>query len=113
MGLATIFREALDAIKTAHADLAVAVVIGGVSGTGTRDSRTDAADLTVNGEVGVSSSRVRVNADTFAKPANGDAITVGGEKCLVNDVRTDGAGAFYVIEYQVQRPVTFDPDHVL
>lgn len=110
MSLTTIFREALDAIKSAHPELTVAVVIGGVAGTGTKDARTDVGALNINGESGVSSSRVRVNADDFTKPANGEAITVNLEACIVNDVRTDGAGAFYLIEYQVQRPVKFSAD---
>jgi hypothetical protein len=104
MGLATIFQDALDAIKTAHPDLVVAVVIGGVAGTGTRDTRTDVASLVDNGEVGGSSGRVRVNSDDFTKPENGATITVGSDSCFIGDVQTDGAGAFYVISYQLQKP---------
>lgn len=107
MGLATIFQDALDAIKTAHPDLSVAVVIGGVTGTGTRDTRTDAVDLGINGETGLSSGRVRVNTSVFSKPERGSTITVAGQSVFVGNVNTDGAGAFYIIDYQLQRPVTF------
>lgn len=106
MSLATIFREALDAIKSAHPELAVAVVIGGKAGTGTKDAQRDAASLTDSGEMGLSTCRIRVNADAFTKPGKGESITVGTDACLVLDVQTDGAGAFFIIEYQVQRPIT-------
>lgn len=107
MSLTTIFRDALDAIKTAHPELTVAVTIGGIVGTGTKDVQNDAVNLTDSGEMGISSGRVRVNADDFTKPGRGVAITVGVDDCLVMDVRTDGVGAFYVIDYQLQRPVKF------
>jgi len=110
MSLTTIFRDALDAIKAAHPELTVAVTIEGKTGTGTKDTLSDASTLTENGETGISSSRVRVNADYFTKPGKGATITVGTNACFVLDVRTDGVGAFYVIEYQVQKPVTFSGD---
>lgn len=105
MTLTTIFRDALDAIKAAHPELTVAVISGGVTGTGTKDTSLDAASLTDNGEVGATSSRVRLSAGEFSKPAKGATITIGGEACFVLDVRTDGVGAFYVVEYQVQSPI--------
>ena len=110
MSLTTIFREALDAIKDEYPEITVAVIINGKTGTGTQDVRNDAAVLTNEGEAGVSSSRVRVNANDFDKPGRGDTITVGGKDCFALDVQTDGVGAFYVIEYSLQRPVTFLDD---
>jgi len=106
MSLTTIFRDAFDAIKTAHPELTVAVIIGGVVGTGTRDTSTDAVNLTDSGETGISSGRVRVSAGDFSKPARGDVITVNGLACFSGDVQTDAVGAFYIIPYQVQKPVT-------
>jgi hypothetical protein len=104
MTLTTIFREAVDAIKTAHPELAVAVVSGAASTTGTKATATGSAALADMGEGGSDIGSVRVSADAFAKPAAGATITVGGSACTVMGVDTDGVGAFWVISYQLQKP---------
>ena len=104
MSLTTTFRNAANAIKTAHPELSVAVVSGGVSATGLKATATDTAALADMGEAGASVGQARVNADAFVEPAKGATITVGGVACTVTACRTDGAGAFYVIEYAEQKP---------
>jgi hypothetical protein len=104
MSLATIFRGAADAILSAHPELAVAVVYGGTTTTGMKATVTGDAALANMGETGQTTGQVRVSAAAISEPAEGGTITVGGVACFVTGVETDGAGAFYVIQYAKQKP---------
>jgi hypothetical protein len=104
MGLEAIFRDAASAIKTAHPELTVTVTYAGASVTALRGTGTRAAAFADMGEMGNASSTIWVDASAFAEPAKGATITVGATACFVMSVRMDGAGAFWIIEYQEQKP---------
>jgi hypothetical protein len=85
-------------------EMVVAVVIDGKSGSGLR---VNEAQETVfdgdKGEVGATTATVRVSAATFARPAKGATILVGGAPAIVQ--RVDGSGALWVIQYRRVRQV--------
>jgi len=112
MNLKDRFQNAFNAFKTAHPEAVVSVTISGKSGSGTKGVAVDGASLADAGEVGLSSGTVRVSTADFSKPGKGAAITVGSDACLVVNVRTDQVGAFYLIDYQLQKTVTGTGDIV-
>lgn len=84
--------------------MSVAVVIGGVAGTGLRVDQMQVTEFGQAGETGATTARVRVSGATFAsRPTNGQTILVGGEACIVT--QASGSGILWVIDYQKVRPV--------
>ena len=103
MSITTTAQAALAAIAAAHSDLAVAVIIDGVSGTGLLVSEPQSTDFGPNGETGVTTGTVRVSKVAFtAKPERGATIKVGSDSVVVTNV--DGL-AMWVIQYRKVRPV--------
>jgi len=102
MSLVADARAALASMITAESEFAVAVVIRGVSGSGFSVGTNAATDFGPNGETGVISATVRVDASTFARPDKGETIRVAGSPAIVESV--EGV-AFWVIRYQKVRAV--------
>lgn len=103
MTLTADIRTELAAIIAANSDLAVTVVIDGVSGTGLRVGSMQATEFGENGETGVTTEAVRVSGATFERPDKGKTILIGGDPCVVTEV--DGSGIVWVIRYRKARPV--------
>jgi hypothetical protein len=87
--IAAAAQAALAALAAANPELVVAVVIGSVSDTGIRVTRSGtAATMGARGDAGFGADRVRVSAATFTEvPTVGSTVTVGGVR-----VRVDNAG---------------------
>jgi len=95
-------RTALAEIQADVPEMSVAVVIGGVAGTGLDVGATGATDFGQYGETGQEVGTVRVSSATFAKPTHGQTILVRGESVVVTSI----AGvALWIIQYRKARPV--------
>jgi hypothetical protein len=102
MSIVTEARAALATEITAEPEFAVAVVIGGTSGTGFDVGTMGTTDFGVNGETGVDVGTVRVSAAAFPKPERGQTIRVRGEPVIVTNI---AGTALHVIQYRKVRPV--------
>lgn len=100
----TVFRDALATMQTAFPNASVSVIIDETTGTGLKQT-DDASSNAVNmGEMGQTSSGVRVSMATFTTPpAAGKTIVVDGDKVTVTQVREDNSGATMLITYLVQQ----------
>ena len=100
-----IAQTQLARIITAYPAAVVTVVNGENSASCVRDTRTAEAELDDNGEVGITHSTVRGNADTLRTVTNGATITVNEVPATVTGHRTDSMGAVVTVEYQLQKPI--------
>ncbi len=100
----TLAQNALSEMIAAQPNCAVTVVANGRSAQALKDRRISTANLTNNGETGLTTSTVRCNADTIGTISKGQTITVGGVTVFALDYRMDSAGAIATIEYSEQRP---------
>jgi hypothetical protein len=100
-------RTALAAIAAELTGAAVTVTAGGeTTATAVKGVLTKDSDLTGNGEEGVESGVVRVDASVISDQQRGAVITVDGSKVFVLESRLDDVGALRRIEYSKTRPVT-------
>lgn len=106
----TLATDALAAMITAQPNCAVTVVANGKTVSGIKDSKVSEPSLTNNGETGLTTSRIFVNADAIGEIEKGQTIIVGGVAVFALRCKTDPAGAITTIDYSEQRPVTFSTD---
>ena len=106
MDLKAIAQAQLARIIAAHPGAVVTVIANSNTADAIRDSPVSEANLTDNGEMGLTTGRVFCNADTIGALTNGQAITVDGHQAFVTQVKIDPMGALVTISYQNQKPVT-------
>ncbi len=107
MALKALAQAALADIITQQPSSVAAIVANGNTANGVKDSETNEAELTDDGEVGRSISTIRCNADTIVAGdlVKGQTITVGGVSVFLLDFRLDPAGAIVTLEYSKQKPI--------
>ena len=105
MSLQATARAAFLAIRTAHPSAVVAVVYAGRTASGISDTQTAEADFGVEGEKGLVTGLVRVDASELDEPPRGVTITVAGVNVFVTNVRKDPAGALLAISWQKQNAI--------
>jgi hypothetical protein len=111
MTLQTEIRDALSTIMTDHQEASVSVSYRSQSGIGLRSTTKQDAVFTTNGEQGLNVGSVRVSAATFGPFVIGEQVVVDGKKALIGNAALDAAKATYLVSYELQSPVTIDPEN--
>ena len=111
MTLQTEIRDALSTIMTDHPEASVSVSYRSQSGIGLRSSTKQDAAFTTNGEQGLNVGSVRVSAETFGPFVIGEQVVVDGKKALIGNAEMDSSKATYLVSYELQSPVTIDPEN--
>ena len=99
----TAARAQFSAKRTSIPESVVAVVVNGKTANGIKDSVRGVGSLDAMGERGVEAGTVSLNASEIDEPELGSSILVGGAKAIVQNVKTDPAGALLAVEYQLTR----------
>lgn len=107
MDIKSLAQAELAKIIAAHPSVAVAVVVNGKTVLCVKSAQSNTANLSDNGEVGVTTGAVRGNADSVGVLAFGQTITVNGKQAFVMNHEPDSVGATVKISYQLQRPINF------
>lgn len=106
--LKALAQAALATIITEQTSSVAAVVANEHTADGIKANEEHEAELSDDGEVGVTTSTIRCNADTLVagELTKGQTITVGGVPMFLTNFRLDPAGAIVTLDYSKQRPIT-------